>query len=67
MKNSWNKAGAYMGLAFIPAVAGWLGYQIGLAIDRQTGFRYGNLIGMLLGLAAGFYELLRHADRIEKS
>jgi F0F1-type ATP synthase assembly protein I len=67
MKNSWNKAGAYMGLAFVPAIAGWLGYQIGLAIDRRTGFRYGNLIGIILGIAVGLYEVIRQAERIEKS
>jgi hypothetical protein len=63
--NSWAKAGAYMGLAFVPAVSGYVGYWVGTQIDARYGTGYGQLTGMLLGLAAGFYELYRQAMRIE--
>lgn len=64
--SSWAKAGAYMGLAFVPAISGYAGYWIGTQIDLNYGTHYGQLTGMILGLAAGFYELYRQAMRIER-
>lgn len=64
--NSWAKAGAYMGLAFVPAISGYAGYWLGTQIDLRYGTGYAQLTGMLLGLAAGFYELYRQAMRIER-
>jgi len=63
--NPWTKAGAYMGLAFVPAISGYAGHWLGTQFDLHYGTKYGELIGMLLGLAAGFYELYRQAMRIE--
>jgi len=59
------KGGAYMGLAFVPAIGGWLGYQVGLWADGRLGTKWLYLVGLLLGLVASFYEVLRMAERIE--
>lgn len=57
----WAKAGAYMGLAFIVPISGYICYWIG----GKVGGHLGEMIGLLLGLAAGIYEVYREAMRIE--
>lgn len=57
----WAKAGAYMGLAFVVPISGYIAYWIG----GKAGGRTGAMIGLLLGLAAGIYEVYRQAMRIE--
>ena len=58
-KAFWMQWGRYSQIAFLfPAatVAGWL---IGLALDHwlHTGWLY--LVGLILGIIAGFVELIR--------
>ncbi|MCC7155561.1 MAG: AtpZ/AtpI family protein [Bryobacterales bacterium] len=57
----WAKAGAYMGLAFIVPISGFICYWLGAKVGGRTG----GLIGLLLGIAAGMYEVYRQAMRIE--
>jgi len=64
--NPWAKAGAYMGLAFVPFISGYVGHWLGTQVDLRYGTKYGQLTGILLGLVAGFYELYRQAMRIER-
>ena len=56
-----------MGLAFIPAIAGWVGYQCGAFFDARLHTTWMQVAGMVLGLALGIWDMLRHAERIEKS
>ena len=58
-RNPWAQIARYSQLAFVlPAatVAGWL---IGAALDRwlHTGWLY--LLGLIIGIVAGFVELIR--------
>jgi F0F1-type ATP synthase assembly protein I len=62
---SWAKAGAYTGLAFILPVAMLVCYYLGDWADRKLGTRFFYLIGIMVGLAAGLWETVRQADRIE--
>lgn len=58
-ENFWAQAARYSQLAFIfPAalVAGWL---VGLALDHWLHTTWLYLAGILLGIAAGFIELIR--------
>jgi F0F1-type ATP synthase assembly protein I len=58
-KNMWVQLANYSQLAFIfPAatVAGWL---IGLALDHWLHTTWLYLVGLILGIVAGFVELIR--------
>lgn len=60
-KNLWVQMGQYSELAFIfPAatVAGWL---LGLALDHWLHTTWLYLVGLILGIVAGFVELIRIA------
>jgi hypothetical protein len=54
-----------MGLAFVPAIGGYIGYWVGTQIDGRYGTGYAQLTGMIAGLALGIYEVYRQAIRIE--
>jgi len=62
---SWAKAGAYTGLAFILPVGMLVGYYLGDWADRKLGTKFFYLIGIMFGFAAGLWETMRQADRIE--
>ncbi|MGA9507046.1 MAG: AtpZ/AtpI family protein [Candidatus Sulfotelmatobacter sp.] len=65
-ENFWVQAARYSQLAFIlPAalVAGWLA---GLALDHWLHTTWLYLAGILLGIAAGFIELIRTVLRDSK-
>ena len=60
-KNGWVQLAKYSQLAFVfPAatVAGWL---IGAALDRWLHTTWLYLAGLILGIVAGFVELIRTA------
>lgn len=60
-KNSWVQVAKYSQLAFVfPAstVAGWL---IGAALDRWMHTTWLYLVGLIVGIVAGFVELIRAA------
>lgn len=62
-KNFWVQFARYSQLAFmLPAgtVVGWL---IGVALDRWLHTTWLYLAGILLGIAAGFFELIRAVMR----
>ena len=58
-KNSWVQAARYSQLAFVLPAATFVGWLIGTALDRwlHTGWLY--LLGLIVGIAAGFVELIR--------
>jgi F0F1-type ATP synthase assembly protein I len=58
-KNFWLQMARYSQLAFVlPActVAGWL---IGIALDHYLHQTWIYLVGLILGIVAGFIELVR--------
>lgn len=61
----YAKAGAYAGLAFVTPISGWVCYRIGEWLDRAWGVSYLDLVGLIIGCAAGMYETFRQAVRIE--
>jgi len=65
-KSPWVEVGRYSQLAFmLPAgtVAGWL---LGSLLDRWLHTSWINVVGLLLGTAAGLIELIRTVARDTK-
>ena len=65
-KSAWEQVGRYSQLAFLlPAstVAGWL---LGAALDRWLHTSWIQIVGLVLGTAGGFIELIRTVLRDTK-
>jgi len=61
----WTQLARYSQIAFIfPAatVAGWL---LGLALDHWLHTDWLYLVGLILGIAAGFVELIRLVSKLD--
>lgn len=64
-KSMWVQVANYSQLAFIfPAatVAGWL---LGVGLDRWLHTTWLYLVGLILGIVAGFVELIRAVSRAD--
>lgn len=59
----WRQFAEYSGLAIAMPVATVIGYLAGRWIDDAAGTSFFWLIGLLLGIAAGFLQLVRKALR----
>jgi hypothetical protein len=65
-ENFWARGGAYLGLAFVPPIAGWLGWEAGKWLDQRLGMSWLSVALMMLGLAAGIWDVVRIAEKLEK-
>jgi len=65
-KNFWLQFARYSQLAFALPAAVVVGWLIGAALDRWLHTTWLYLAGILLGIAAGFIELIRSAVRDTK-
>jgi ATP synthase protein I len=63
-RNVLHAIGRYSGLAFILPVSTVVGYVIGYLLDRLFGTHFLYLVFLVLGIVAGFVQLLREAQRI---
>jgi hypothetical protein len=63
--SGYAKAAAYMGLALVTPISGWVCYKAGQWLDAKTGSHYWALAGIILGCAAGMYETFRQAVKLE--
>lgn len=61
-----GKAAAYLGLIFVLPATCIAGYFGGEYLDRIWGTKFMQVIGMVVGLAAGGWEVYRHVERIER-
>lgn len=52
-------AGEYLSLAFLLPVATFVGYIAGVYLDRAFGTHFLYIVFLLLGIAAGFIEIIR--------
>ena len=55
--------GQYTSLAFLLPAATFVGYAIGWALDRAFGTRFLYIPFLILGIAAGFVQLIRQVMR----
>ncbi len=65
-ENFWVQAARYSQLAFIFPAALVVGWLVGAALDRWLHTTWLYLAGILLGIAAGFIELIRTVLRDSK-
>jgi F0F1-type ATP synthase assembly protein I len=61
--NVWRMVGNYLGLAFMLPLAVAIGYVIGYLLDRWLGTHFFYIVFLLLGIAAGFIELIRQLQK----
>jgi F0F1-type ATP synthase assembly protein I len=62
-KNFWVLVGEYTSLAFMLPAATVAGYAIGYLLDQSLGTSYLKVIFLVLGIAAGFVQLIRQVQR----
>ncbi len=64
-KDPWVQVARYSQLAFVLPAATFVGWLLGAALDRwlHTGWLY--LVGLLVGIVAGFVELIRTVTSTE--
>jgi F0F1-type ATP synthase assembly protein I len=63
-KKSWPVlVGEYTSLAFMLPIATFIGYAVGYALDKAFDTHWIYIPGLLLGIAAGFVQLVRQLMR----
>lgn len=65
MRSPYAKAAAYMGLALVTPVSGYICYRVGQWLDDKLATEWLAMVGLIAGCAAGMYETFRQALRIE--
>jgi F0F1-type ATP synthase assembly protein I len=62
-KSFWLQIARYSQLAFIFPAATVVGWLIGAGLDRWLGTTWLYLVGLILGIIAGFVELIRMVSK----
>jgi F0F1-type ATP synthase assembly protein I len=65
-KSPWVQVGRYSQLAFMLPAGTVAGYLLGSLADRWLHTNWINVVGLLLGTAAGLIELIRTVSRDTK-
>lgn len=65
-RSFWVQLARYSQLAFALPAATFMGWIIGALLDRWLHTQNLYLIGLLLGIVAGFVELIRAVAKTEK-
>ena len=65
-QQAWRQVGEYSGLALALPIAAVLGYAAGSWLDARLGIQGLHVVGLLLGIASGFTQLVRKALRDSK-
>lgn len=60
---AWMQATRMLGLAFLLPACLFVGYGLGYLADQQMGTSMLSLVGLLLGIAAGFVQLIREISK----
>ena len=66
-KNPWVMVGQYTTLAMLMPVSTGVGYILGLLLDRLFGTRFLYVVFLILGIAAGFVQLLRQVQKDDRA
>jgi|ERR1039458_3760421 F0F1-type ATP synthase assembly protein I len=62
-KSFTEQAAEYSTLAFVLPVATFVGWLLGHLLDKAFGTGYLNIAGLMLGIVAGFVQLIRQVMR----
>lgn len=62
-KSFAEQAAEYTTLAFVLPVSIFVGWLLGHLLDKAFGTGYLNIAGLLLGIVAGFVQLIRQVMR----
>jgi len=65
-KNGWGQLGNYAQLGFMLPAATVVGWLIGTALDRWLHTTWLYILGLFLGIIAGFVELIRTVVKANK-
>lgn len=65
-KSPWVQFGRYSQLAFMLPAGTVAGFLLGTLLDRWLHVTWINVVGLLLGTAAGLIEVIRTASRETK-
>lgn len=60
---AWMQATRMLGLAFLLPACLFVGYALGYVADRQFGTTVLSLAGLLVGIGAGFVQLIREISK----
>ncbi len=66
-KNNWVQMGNYAQLAFAFPAATAVGWLIGVGLDKWLHTTWIYIVGLLLGIIAGFVELIRTVSKNSQS
>ena len=58
-KNTWVQLARYSQLALVLPAATFVGWLVGVALDKWLHTSWLYLVGLILGIVAGFVELIR--------
>jgi len=62
-KNVWRQVSRYTTLAMLLPTSIFVGYAIGYLLDKSFGTTWLKILFLLLGIAAGFVELIRQVQK----
>ncbi len=62
-RSPWAQVGRYTQLAAVLPACVFAGYAIGYWLDKRFGTSFLYLVFLLLGIAAGFVELIREVQK----
>lgn len=65
-KNWWVLMARYSHIAFILPASVFVGWLIGAALDKWLHRDWIFIVGLLVGIAAGFFDLIRTLLKAEK-
>ena len=66
-KSPWGMVGQYTSLAVLLPASTAVGYLIGVGLDRLFATRFFYIIFLILGIAAGFVQLIRQIQKDTRS
>ena len=62
-KSPWAQVGEYASLGFVLPATTVVGYAIGYWLDKTFGTTYLYMVFLLLGIVAGFVQIIRHVNK----
>ncbi|MDP9268532.1 MAG: AtpZ/AtpI family protein [Acidobacteriota bacterium] len=60
-RRSWQQVAKYGELGFLLPAATFVGWAIGAGLDRWLGTKWITLTGVIVGIVAGFVQMIRTA------